>query len=97
MLSSLASEKQRINKTIDIGIMQGRLSPPTGGRIQSFPVDTWREEFARARKAGLNCIEWIYEAGTDTVNPLRTNEGIAEIRRLAETWGVGVWSICADN
>ena len=96
MLSSLASEKQRINKTIDIGIMQGRLSPPTGGRIQSFPVDTWREEFARARKAGLNCIEWIYEAGTDTVNPLRTNEGIAEIRRLAETWGVGVWSICAD-
>jgi L-ribulose-5-phosphate 3-epimerase len=79
-----------------IGIMQGRLSPPTGGRIQAFPVDTWREEFAHARKAGLNCIEWIYEAGTDTVNPLRANEGIAEIRRLADTWGVDVSSICAD-
>ena len=24
-----------------IGIMQGRLSPPSGGRIQSFPKDTW--------------------------------------------------------
>jgi hexulose-6-phosphate isomerase len=79
-----------------IGIMQGRLSPPMGGRIQSFPVDSWREEFAHARKAGLNCIEWIYEDGTGAVNPLRTNEGTAEIRRLEETWGVGVWSICAD-
>ena len=96
MLNSLASEKQFIDKKIEIGIMQGRLSPPTGGRIQSFPVDTWREEFAHARKAGMDCIEWIYEAGTDAVNPLRTNEGTAEIRRLAETWGVGVWSICAD-
>ena len=44
-----------------IGVMQGRLSPPRGGRIQSFPVDTWREEFGLARQAGLDCIEWIYE------------------------------------
>ena len=79
-----------------IGIMQGRLSPPTGGRIQSFPVDTWREEFSRAREAGLDCIEWIYEADTEAVNPLRTDEGVAEIRRLAEDSGVAVWSVCAD-
>jgi hexulose-6-phosphate isomerase len=67
-----------------------------GGCIQSFPVDTWREEFPRAREAGLDCIEWIYETGTDTVNPLRTDEGVAEIRRLAKASGVAVWSICAD-
>lgn len=79
-----------------IGIMQGRLSPPVGGRIQSFPVGTWREEFEHAAEAGLDCIEWVYEAGTDTVNPLCTAEGITEIRRMAETSGVAVSSICAD-
>jgi L-ribulose-5-phosphate 3-epimerase len=51
-----------------IGIMQGRLSPPVGGRIQSFPVDCWREEFFRAREAGLNCIEWVYEFETEARN-----------------------------
>ncbi|MBM4431738.1 MAG: sugar phosphate isomerase/epimerase, partial [Chloroflexi bacterium] len=70
--------------------------PPVGGRIQSFPVDTWREEFSRAREAGLDCIEWVYEAETETVNPLRTDEGVAEIRRLSEDSGVAVWSVCAD-
>ena len=79
-----------------IGIMQGRLSPPIGGRIQSFPVDTWREEFSLAREAGLACIEWIYEADTEAVNPLRTDEGVAEIPRLIENSGVAVWSVCAD-
>jgi len=79
-----------------IGIMQGRLSPPVGGRIQSFPVDTWREEFSLAREAGLDCIEWIYEANTEAVNPLRTDEGVTEIRWLAENSEVAVWSVCAD-
>lgn len=79
-----------------IGIMQGRLSSPLGGWIQSFPVETWREEFFRARDAGLGCIEWIYEAGTDAVNPLRTDVGMANIRRLADDSGVAVWSVCAD-
>lgn len=79
-----------------IGIMQGRLSPPIGGRIQSFPVNTWREEFSLAREAGLDCIEWIYEADTESVNPLRIDEGIEDIRRLAGDSGVAVWSVCAD-
>lgn len=81
---------------IPIGVMQGRLSPPVGGRLQAFPVDAWREEFPRAREAGLSCIEWIYEAETDGLNPLRSDAGIGEIRRLADQSGVRVWSICAD-
>jgi L-ribulose-5-phosphate 3-epimerase len=79
-----------------IGIMQGRLSPAVGGRIQAFPVDTWPEEFSLAREAGLDCIEWVYEADTESANPLRTDEGIAQVRLLAENSGVAVWSICAD-
>lgn len=79
-----------------IGIMQGRLSAPIGGRIQSFPVGTWREEFSLAREAGLECIEWIYEADTEAANPLRTGDGVAEIRRRTQSSGVAVWSVCAD-
>ncbi|MDA2936661.1 sugar phosphate isomerase/epimerase [Acidobacteria bacterium AH-259-A15] len=81
---------------VRIGVMQGRLSPPRGGRIQSFPVDTWREEFKLVRQAGLDCIEWIYEKEAEEVNPLTTDEGIAEIRLLAENSGVAVGSVCGD-
>jgi L-ribulose-5-phosphate 3-epimerase len=79
-----------------VGIMQGRLSPPVGGRIQSFPVDSWREEFPRAREAGLACIEWVYEFDTEADNPLATEAGLGEIRDLVQKTGVAVWSICAD-
>jgi L-ribulose-5-phosphate 3-epimerase len=79
-----------------IGIMQGRLSPPADGRIQSFPVDTWRSEFELAKEADLFCIEWIYESGTDAQNPLRTDSGVAEILEVAEASGVAVRSVCAD-
>ena len=79
-----------------IGIMQGRLSPPVGGLIQSFPVDTWREEFSLAREAGLDCIEWIYEEPTEAANPIWTDDGLAEVRGLAESSGIAASSICAD-
>lgn len=79
-----------------IGIMQGRLSSPAGGRIQSFPVSTWQDEFSRARDAGLDAIEWIYEAGADALNPLTTSSGVAEIHLLSATTGVAVRSACAD-
>lgn len=79
-----------------VGIMQGRLSPPWRGRIQSFPAATWREEFARARTARLSHIEWIYERETQVDNPLATDAGIEEIRVLSQQHGVAVFSICAD-
>lgn len=40
--------------------MQGRLTPPENGQIQSFPHN-WEREFALAREAGLSAIEWIFE------------------------------------
>jgi L-ribulose-5-phosphate 3-epimerase len=76
--------------------MQGRLLPPIDGRIQCFPSDRWREEFSLAAQAGMMCIEWIYEVGTESVNPLRTDEGIAEINRLSRESGTTVLSMCAD-
>jgi hexulose-6-phosphate isomerase len=79
-----------------IGVMQGRLVPPEEGHFQSFPAARWRDEFPRASRAGLACIEWIYEEPNEDRNPLRTDDGLAEIRRLSATSGVGVWSMCAD-
>jgi hexulose-6-phosphate isomerase len=74
-----------------IGIMQGRLSPPVGDRIQAFPSASWREEFPRAAAAGLHSIEWIYDVDE---NPLDVDP--SAIGRAGDESGVAVCSICAD-
>ena len=79
-----------------IAIMQGRLLPPEGGRFQSFPRDGWRSEFPLAADAGLDAIEWIYDEFGEDVNPLASDDGIREMKDLAERHGVGVFSVCAD-
>jgi len=79
-----------------IAIMQGRLGPPEAGRFQSFPREGWRTEFRSAAEAGLDAIEWIYDAFGDDVNPLGSDEGLREMKRLGAQDGVGVVSVCAD-
>ena len=79
-----------------IGIMQGRLSPCTDGKFQSFPKYTWREEFYKARECGLDIIEWIFEADEWEKNPISNDQGIKEIRALVNETGVQVISLCAD-
>jgi L-ribulose-5-phosphate 3-epimerase len=82
--------------TSAIGIMQGRLVPPVGDRIQCFPQERWREEFARAAAAGLVAIEWIFDLDDAAMNPLATDEGFDEVRRLSAEHRVAVDSVCAD-
>lgn len=79
-----------------LGIMQGRLLPPVGGRIQAFPVGRWAEEFPRAAQAKLSAIEWIYEVYGEDSNPIATDAGIRELKTLIDQSGVGVYSVCAD-
>lgn len=79
-----------------VGIMQGRLSPPSDGRIQCFPKDSWAEEFPRAASAGLSSIEWIYDTYGEDVNPLATDAGLDRLRQLVASHGVALRSICAD-
>jgi hexulose-6-phosphate isomerase len=76
--------------------MQGRLSPPLHGRIQSFPAGTWQAEFARAAEAGLQAIEWIYDVEDADSNPIGSAEGLAEMRLLSKKHAVEVQSLCAD-
>jgi hexulose-6-phosphate isomerase len=79
-----------------IGIMQGRLLPPTDGVIQCFPRERWREEYALAAAAGLAAIEWIYDLPGADVNPIATDEGLAQMAALSAESGVQVRSLCAD-
>jgi L-ribulose-5-phosphate 3-epimerase len=79
-----------------IGIMQGRLSAPLHGRIQSFPEGTWQAEFARATEAELQAIEWIYDIEDAETNPIGSTEGLEEMRQLSKKHGIVVQSLCAD-
>ena len=79
-----------------IGIMQGRLLPPVEGHFQCFPRDHWAEEFPLAAAAGLQSIEWIYDAYGADANPIATDEGIAKMKAAAEENHVQILSLCAD-
>jgi L-ribulose-5-phosphate 3-epimerase len=79
-----------------LGIMQGRLLPPEAQRFQCFPKSRWREEFPLAAAAGLQTIEWIYDAYGEDANPLTTDIGIDELKRLCARHRVQVVSVCAD-
>jgi len=76
--------------------MQGRLSPPEGGRLQSFPREHWESEFTRAAEVGFDYIEWIYDAYGYDVDPLRTPSGLDHQKQLIKSSGVAIRSICAD-
>jgi L-ribulose-5-phosphate 3-epimerase len=79
-----------------IAIMQGRLLPPLGNRIQGFPARAWADEFDRAAAVPLDAIEWIYEVSGAEDNPIGTPSGVERLRALTADRGVGVWSLCAD-
>ncbi|HEY4380237.1 MAG TPA: sugar phosphate isomerase/epimerase family protein [Acidobacteriaceae bacterium] len=78
------------------GIMQGRLAPPEDGRFQSFPRRAWREEFARARAAGLDYIEWIHDEYGRTANPIFSESGMAEMDELKREFGIATPALCGD-
>jgi L-ribulose-5-phosphate 3-epimerase len=81
---------------MQMGIMQGRLVPPTAGRFQSFPRDRWADELPLAAEAGLNAIEWIYDEFGADVNPLADDAGLARLQKLCADNGLRVLSMCAD-
>lgn len=81
----------------NIGIMQGRLVPPTDNRIQCFPRNRWEDEFSLAQQANLDCIEWIHDQYGADINPIATDAGIARMKSLAKTSGVQILSLCADS
>jgi L-ribulose-5-phosphate 3-epimerase len=78
------------------GIMQGRLAPPEDGRFQSFPRNSWREEFSRASQAGLDYIEWIHDEYGRTANPIFSDAGLVEVNALKRQYGIATPALCGD-
>lgn len=84
----------QLNKRL--GVMQGRLSPSSNGLIQSFPVETWEQEFYVAREMGLGFIEWTLDQFNLLENPLLTSSGRDIIKGLVRKTGIGVPSVTGD-
>ena len=79
-----------------IGIMQGRLSPRSSARVQSFPWRTWEAEFHQARLCGFDSIEWLFEAEAFEQNPIWNAAGREKIANMISTGGMEVRSLCAN-
>ena len=77
--------------------MQGRLSPPIGGKIQSFPWNSWRAEFSIAQKLNLDLIEWTLDKEGIFENPLLTENGHLELSKVMLETNVRVESLTCDN
>jgi hexulose-6-phosphate isomerase len=79
-----------------IGIVQGRLSPLVNGKIQTFPLAYWEDEFRMADECGISIIEWVLDMTDIDKNPLLSSDGRKHINALRKKYKVDVPSVCAD-
>jgi len=79
--------------SINVGVMQGRLSTSIHNSIQAFPKNSWAQEFELAQKIGLDSIEWIFD--TYEKNPIMEKK-FNEINDLISKFQININSICAD-
>ena len=76
--------------------MQGRLLPKYKNRYQAFPKNCWKNEFMIAKQFELDLIEFIFDYEDYNQNPLMSNSGITEIKKITNQSKVNVKTICAD-
>lgn len=76
------------------GVMQGRLSPQSPRGYQTFPSETWVQEFETAWHLGFDHIEWVLESFELRNNPLLKAPEL--VRAQIDSWDVQVLSVCAD-
>lgn len=81
---------------IDLGIMQGRLLPKYKNQLQSFPKNSWKKEFALAKKFNLKYIEFIFGDKNVNGHPLLDFKKIQIIKNLEKMNEIKIRSICAD-
>ena len=79
-----------------IGFMQGRLSPMRNGRIQSFPWETWEEEFETASRIQIRKMEWTIDSENFASNPLLTTAGNEKIKSLMSLVNLEIPSVTCD-
>jgi L-ribulose-5-phosphate 3-epimerase len=79
-----------------IGFMQGRMTPLVNGKIQTFPWDTWRDEFCSAKKISIKLMEWTLDQERLYENPIMTIEGQVLINNLAKENDLSIPSLTGD-
>jgi hexulose-6-phosphate isomerase len=77
--------------------MQGRLLPPSDGRIQSFPRTGWKQEFPLAADIGFDSIELTIEAASWDMHPIRSIQGRAVLSELAHANQLTIAGLCCDS
>ncbi|MFA6142115.1 MAG: hypothetical protein WC738_02340 [Candidatus Omnitrophota bacterium] len=80
-----------------VGFMLGRFSPIEPGKIQSFPRDTWRDEFAISKKCGFGLMEWVVEQDRLSDNPLMSEGGRREMKKHMKDNAIVIASITCDT
>ena len=80
----------------NIGFMQGRLSPMIGGKIQTFPWDSWRHEIVAAKSIDISIMEWTLDQDRLYENPLMTRSGQREIISLCNKYDFSIPSLTGD-
>ena len=81
---------------VNLGVMQGRLSEPIGGRIQSFPENSWQKEFDMAEKIGLNAIEWTIDLESFDCHPLINPNHKDAITHLLSKYQISCSTVTCD-
>tara|TARA_B110000305_G_C19454353_1_gene649942 strand:+ start:1847 stop:2686 length:840 start_codon:yes stop_codon:yes gene_type:complete len=79
-----------------VGYMQGRLSEIIDGKIQAFPINTWKEEIIEGSKNNLGYIEWTLDHQGLAENPFITKHGQNEIKSLSEINDTKILSVTGD-
>ena len=78
-----------------IGTVQGRLTPAPKNRLQFFPKN-WRFEFAKARDAKIDYIEFFSERKLNNKNPIWSDDLIKEYLDLAQKNNLKIYSFVDD-
>jgi len=79
-----------------IGVMQGRLLPQIGKKIQAFPKKNWEKEFLYANSIGIKYLEWTLDYEDIFKNPIFTKKGIFKIRFLSKKYSIKIRSLTGD-
>ena len=77
--------------------MLGRLSAKYNKPLQSFPSETWSEEFDRAISLKLDCLEWVEDGLSDSANPLFSSKGRERLLKLQQDKKISIDSICCHS
>jgi hexulose-6-phosphate isomerase len=81
---------------VNIGFMQGRLSPIFKKKIQSFPWNYWRQEIIIAKKNNFNLIEWTLDYPRLLNNPLISSKEQRETLCFLKKNKMSVNSVTCD-